>query len=177
MLLHVLLGQKLCISVQVNHYTNMYNQKKGSTLRAQNDQDNTKSCLIVCTVIIKEQIHWLTPRASIPSRKEPEKTTPCNEFLVRQTVLLVTFKVTTSICNYFLPFFCKVRKGNAEGKLAFTVSNSLIIRSKQEQFGSMILGIKQVLKDCSKHTDQNYHSDSVRIIHQKCDAWILSVLI
>ena len=59
MLLYVLLGQKLCIrvldNVQVNHYTNIYNQKKGSILWCQNDQDNTESCLIVRTVMIKER--------------------------------------------------------------------------------------------------------------------------
>lgn len=73
---------KFCIRVldnlQVNHYTNTYNQKRGSTLWCQNEQDNSKSCLTVCTVMMKEQIHWKIPTASVSSRKEVEKTTPWN---------------------------------------------------------------------------------------------------
>lgn len=80
MLLYVLLGQKLCIcvldNIQVNHYTNIYNQKKASTLRSQNDEKNTKSCLIICTVMTKEQTHWQTPKVSIPPRKEAKKIPP-----------------------------------------------------------------------------------------------------
>lgn len=90
-------------------------------------------------------------------------------------IFAVTF--TTNICSYFLPLFSKAGKGNTQWKLVLNVNDRVSPHVANRSLASGFLVSNGSSTTALEHTDQNYHSDSERIIHQKCDALSFSDLI